>query len=70
MSRTHKTKPTKFQIAEGKSWSDITFNSPPDYKKGRKEYWGAQRTAERNALNGGRTPEPSRTRHSVRWDLF
>ena len=70
MSRTDKTKPVWVQEREGIPWSRMTFNNGGGLKFGRRTYWGAERTAERNALRSGRTPEPSRPRHSVRWDFF
>jgi len=70
MSRTNKTLPPRIQRARGLSWREVRFNNGSAMKFGRKEFWGSRRTAERNALRAGETPESVRTRHSVRWDLF
>lgn len=46
----------------GGSWRGI--------KQYNKEYWGRVRAAERVALGRGEEPEPARTRHSSRWELY
>lgn len=33
-------------------------------------YWGGERNRVRMALRKGEQPEPSRTRHSVHWNLY
>lgn len=70
MSRSYKTDPPRVQRNRGKTWREVTFNNGNTMKFGRRIFWGSRRTAERNALRAGETPEPTRTRHSVRWDCF
>lgn len=38
-------------------------------RQARRRFWGSVRRMERDALAKGQTPEPTRTRHTVLWDL-
>lgn len=68
MSKTDKTKPTKFQIAEGTPWRSVTFPHRRTKKHDLRAYWKKVRTQERCAIKRGKQPESALPRNSVLWE--